>query len=171
MHMSAPSNIYKVRKVVLTILGICLIIFGATFSQKGQKSLQKSKIMHNWTPASCTILSDRIESTSDGYALYLSYRYTLNDMVFTSTRIKDDHRYIEKSLPELEVMQQRFKTGTITTCYHNPLLPSDSVLILPSLQKSQVDSILSIILPVIGMIIIMVPWFLRKLKHSQPSDK
>lgn len=158
-----------IGKLVFTAFGLFFAFIGSQFVKQEWKGLQETKAMQQWTQTSCTIVSSAMKDDGEDFRLEVSYRYEVNEKIFTSTRYGKRPHYTAETVGEIDQTRKRLQPGKPFDCHYNPANPAEAVLDLPTMKGARRSVGLTLLFPGFGLLFATLPWLRGRKKKKEPN--
>ena len=176
MNISIPANFLGrlFNKVFTTSLGLFFVFIGVEAVSSSWEGVQKAREMQAWKQTSCTIISSEMKEKGENFRLTILYRYDVNEKVYTSNRYGKKPYYSAETIKEIDAVQKKLSKGKTVPCFYNPTHPSKAILKQPSVKKAVGFLFFSLIFPLVGIFLVILPWisaFKKRKQKERPIEK
>ncbi len=178
MRVTTSSSISSrgiVGKLLFTAFGLFFAFIGTEFVKQEWKNLQETKAMQQWAQTSCTIVSSAMKDDGEDFRLEVSYRYEVDEKIFTSTRYGKHPHYTAETIGEIDHVRKKLSPGKTFDCHYNPANPAEALLDLPTMKGARSSIGFTLLFPAIGLLFATLPWLRgrkqKKGESSKPSGK
>ena len=98
-------------EIIFTVAGLFFAFIGmkAVVSEWGK--LQETTEMQEWKQTDCTIVSSKMNDKGKDFRLDLSYRYTVDGKIFTSSRYGKKPSFTAKKIRAFDAAQKKLSKG------------------------------------------------------------
>ena len=152
---SAPPQKNNLKRKQGRFIWLAFLFFGISgFYFLFIQPLRQSRVAKEWKPVSATIVSSEIEfdhgrSKTQRYHLKVSYRYILNERIYTSNRFS----FVQPtySRQQAEIKLKNFPIGQSIPIYINPINPAQSVIFREVGLSAYYGGIVSILFILLGL--------------------
>jgi len=160
-------------EIIFTVAGLFFAFIGmkAVVSEWGK--LQETTEMQEWKQTDCTIVSSKMNDKGKDFRLDLSYRYTVDGKIFTSSRYGKKPSFTAKKIRAFDATQKKLLKGKTVSCFYNPANPAESVIKRPSRKEAIGSILLALLVPLFGLFFAVLPWLAgrKKKKEKEEAEK
>ena len=153
------------RRLILTFICLVFGAFGLVFMVTSLNDYQQRLATRHWVATTCEIVESSIADDGWWYRFNVVFNYRFNGRDRTGRDFTHKRRLKMCRIDDVQRTLEQYPRGTITTCYANPLIP-DEALILRDLSMHSLIKRLLLLLPltILSFRMLFVVW-----RHEQPE--